>query len=119
MTKIFHLHLKESSEDRYYSSLQALIEDTPDIGISKATLDRYNFAKPFDNNICTIKRGLVFSAGEVREGLAVMARAQEHYVAGTGAKYKEFNDYIKMVRGIKFKLKDAESDFEYELDIDD
>jgi len=110
MTKIFHIHLKVSGEDRYYSSFQALIEDTPNIGVSKGTLDRSNFAKPFDNDICIIKRGLVFSAGEVREGLAVLAPEEEQYVAGTGAKYKELNEFMKKVLGIKFKQKTLDND---------
>lgn len=67
--KLFHLTIKATGEHKYYGSLQALFLDNKDLGISKFTLDRYNFVKPFENEVCVINKGFVLSTGDIR-GLA-------------------------------------------------
>lgn len=66
--RIFHLHIKPGT-NKYYGSLQALFLDNKDLKVSKFTLDRYDFVKPFDNEVCVINKGFVLSAGDIR-GLA-------------------------------------------------
>ena len=51
MRRIFHLELKEDNSHKYYGSLSALVEENTDIGISKFTLNRYDFSKPYENEI--------------------------------------------------------------------
>lgn len=47
--RIFHLELKAPSEHKYYGSLAAIFLDNKDLGVSKFTLDRYDFSEPFEN----------------------------------------------------------------------
>lgn len=119
MTKLYHVHYKATGEDRYYNSLSAVFGDNADLGVSKFTLDRYHFNPYFENDICIIKYSLVFSAAEVRAGLPTLARGKYNEIKGTGTRYKELLNYMMAMGSINKKLKDAESDYEYELDIDD
>jgi hypothetical protein len=66
--RIFHLHIKLGT-NKYYGSLQALFLDNKYLGVSKFTLDRYDFVKPFENEVCVINKSFVLSAGYIR-GLA-------------------------------------------------
>lgn len=52
---------KDGSETRYYSTLTALCTmNKESIGISKFTLDRYDFnAKGFSNSKCSIKKAIM------------------------------------------------------------
>ena len=43
MRKIFHLETKADNSHKYYGSLSALCSENPDLGISKFTLDRFDF----------------------------------------------------------------------------
>ena len=63
--RIFHLHFK-TGINKYYGSLQALFLDNKDLGISKFTLDRWDFTEPFENQVCVINKGFVLSAGDIR-----------------------------------------------------
>jgi hypothetical protein len=59
MKKIFHIEFKSASEKEkhfYYGDLTILC-NTHEIGISKYTLDRWNFETPFDNEVCIIRKG--------------------------------------------------------------
>jgi hypothetical protein len=67
--RLFHLTIKANNEHKYYGSLQALFLDNKDLGVSKFTLDRYDFVKTFENEVCVINKGFVLSAGDIR-GLA-------------------------------------------------
>jgi len=58
MAKIFHLEFKDNSH-KYYGSLSALFKHNKKIGISKFTLDRHNFDKPFENEICIIRKSQI------------------------------------------------------------
>ena len=66
--RLFHLIIKPDT-NKYYGSLQALFLDNKNLGVSKFTLDRYDFVKPFENEVCVINKGFVLSAGDIR-GLA-------------------------------------------------
>ena len=66
--RIFHLTIKATSEHKYYGSLAALFLDEKDLGVSKFTLDRYDFTVPFENEFCIIKKGFMYSAGDIRQG---------------------------------------------------
>ena len=59
MKKIFHIEFKSASEIEkhfYYGDLTILC-NTHEVGISKFTLDRWNFEIPFENEICIIRKG--------------------------------------------------------------
>lgn len=67
--KILHINIKATGEHKYYGSLQALFLDNKDLKVSKFKMDRYDFVNPFENEVCVINKGFVFSAGDIR-GLA-------------------------------------------------
>ena len=73
--RVFHLYLKATDTHKYYGSLQALFQDktNPDLGISKATLDRYDFSRAYDNPSITIRKGFVYSAGDIRSEKASLS----------------------------------------------
>ena len=65
--RVFHLYLKNlKAEHKYYGSLTALFLDNQYLGVSKFTLDRHDFVKPFENEVCVINKGFVLSAGDIR-----------------------------------------------------
>ena len=56
--KLYHLEFKNATENQkhfYYGDLTILC-NTHEIGISKFTLDRFNFEVPFKNEICIIRK---------------------------------------------------------------
>jgi len=67
MRRIFHLELKEDNSHKYYGSLSALVEENTDIGISKFTLDRYDFSKPYENEIVIIRKSVLKTKSQVLE----------------------------------------------------
>jgi len=67
MRRLFHLQLKSSGEHKYYGSLAAIFLDNKDLGVSKFTLDRYDFSTPFENEVCIIRKAFMSSAGDIRE----------------------------------------------------
>lgn len=68
--RIFHLHLKSANEHKYYGSLAAVFLDNTNLGVSKYTLDRYDFTTPFENEICIIRKSQMLSTGDVKEAKA-------------------------------------------------
>ena len=57
--KLFHIEFKNTIEKEkhfYYGDLTILCNNH-EIGISKYTLDRWNFEIPFENEICIIRKG--------------------------------------------------------------
>ena len=64
--RLFHLELKATGEHKYYGSLAAIFLEYQNLGVSKFTLDRYDFEKPFENEVCIIRKGLMSSTGDVR-----------------------------------------------------
>lgn len=67
--KIFHLQFVSGDVHKYYTSLQALFDDNEgELGISKFTLDRYDFKKkPFDNGRVIIRKGEAYGTGDVKQ----------------------------------------------------
>jgi len=57
--KLYHIEFKNVLENEkkhfYYGDLTILC-NTHEIGISKFTLDRWNFEMPFENEICIIRK---------------------------------------------------------------
>jgi hypothetical protein len=43
MRRLFHLENKADNSHKYYGSLSALCNDNADLGVSKFTLDRFDF----------------------------------------------------------------------------
>ncbi len=64
--KIFHLYLKEKDKHRYYGSLQALFNHFKNLGVSKFTIDRYDFTEPFENEKVIIRKGQFLTTGDVK-----------------------------------------------------
>lgn len=59
--KLFHIEFKNVSEKEkhfHYGDLTILCTKH-EIGISKFTLDRWNFETPFENEICIIRKSEV------------------------------------------------------------
>lgn len=67
MRKIFHLEIKSEGSHKYYGSLSALCSENPNLGISKFTLDRFDFSEPFENAICIIRKSVMKTTGSVGE----------------------------------------------------
>lgn len=56
MKKIFHIEFKETGFNFYYGDLTILCNTWKNIGVSKFTLDRYDFIEPFENETCIIRK---------------------------------------------------------------
>ena len=67
MRKIFHLEIKSENSHKYYGSLSALCAENPKLGVSKFTLDRFDFTEPFENAICIIRKSVMKTTGSVGE----------------------------------------------------
>lgn len=67
MRNIFHLEIKSESSHKYYGSLSALCSENPNLGISKFTLDRFDFSEPFENATCIIRKSVMKTTGSVGE----------------------------------------------------
>ena len=66
MRKIFHLEIKADNSHKYYGSLSALCSENPNLGVSKFTLDRFDFdASNFENAICIIRKSVMKTTGSV------------------------------------------------------
>ena len=65
--RLFHLTIKASGEHKYYGSLAAIFLDNKDLGVSKFTLDRFDFSEPFENTTCIIRKSVMKTTGSVRE----------------------------------------------------
>lgn len=68
--RLFHIHQKCTGKNDYVGSLAAVFEiySTKQVGISKGTLDRWDWeTNPvYENENLTIRKDFLFSAGEVR-----------------------------------------------------
>lgn len=67
MRKIFHLEIKSENSHKYYGSLSALCSENPNLGVSKFTLDRFDFSEPFENATCIIRKSVMKTTGSVGE----------------------------------------------------
>ena len=57
MSKVYHLEI--NGQHSYYTTLTGLCINN--IGVSKFTLDRYDFKEPYKNDICIIRKGVLNS----------------------------------------------------------
>ncbi len=57
MSKVYHLEI--NGQHSYYTTLTGLCVNN--IGVSKYTLDRYDFKEPYRNDICIIRKGVLNS----------------------------------------------------------
>lgn len=68
MRRLFHLQNKSDNSHRYYGSLSALCNDNADLGVSKFTLDRFDFESAyFENANCIIRKSVMKTTGNVGE----------------------------------------------------
>ena len=65
MRKIFHLEIKSEGSHKYYGSLSALCFENRNLGVSKFTLDRFDFTKPFEYETCIIRKSVMETTGSV------------------------------------------------------
>ena len=71
--KVYHLYNKKTNNHSYYNSLTALFKDNKYLGVSKFTLDRYDWDLlnwEFENPICIIRLGFSKSVSDVGKGIA-------------------------------------------------
>lgn len=68
--RVFHLKIKATGEHKYYGSLAAVFLDNDNLGVSKFTLDRFEFEKAahseFENEVCVIRKDWLMSANDIR-----------------------------------------------------
>lgn len=64
--RLFHLEFKANNEHKYYGSLKGLLLDNQTFGISQSYLEKYKWQKPYENEICIIRKGFMSSAGDIR-----------------------------------------------------
>lgn len=57
--KLYHLIRKQDLNHCYYATLVALVRETKDLGVSKGTLDRFDFSKPYENEKYIIHKSIV------------------------------------------------------------
>lgn len=62
MRKVFHL--ERDDKHSYYGSLQAVFNANKDLGVSKGTLDRFDFSTPYENKTIKLRVGVLLSASE-------------------------------------------------------
>lgn len=86
MRRIFHLETKSDNSHKYYGSLSALCNDNADLGVSKFSLDRFDFeTNPFENTICIIRK-------------SVMKTTSQIDLKGEGKKIKKTSTNVKSKR---------------------
>jgi hypothetical protein len=63
MRKIFNL--EKDGKHSYYGSLQAVFNANKDLGVSKGTLDRFDWSKgDYVNDVIKLRLGVLLSARE-------------------------------------------------------
>jgi len=66
MRRLFHLQNKSDSSHKYYGSLSALCNDNADLGVSKFTLDRYDFENgDFENENFIIRKSVMKTTSQI------------------------------------------------------
>ena len=66
MRRLFHLQNKLDNSHKYYGSLSALCNDNADLGVSKFTLDRYNFESgDFENANFIIRKSIMKTTSQI------------------------------------------------------
>jgi len=62
MRKIYHL--KQNGKHSYYGSLQAVFNANKELGVSKFTLDRWDWTNEYVNDKIKLRLGVLLSASE-------------------------------------------------------
>jgi len=59
--KILHVQFKKTNEHKYYGSLKVIFDlhNYEELGVSKFTVDRHNFASPYENDKIIIKQSVL------------------------------------------------------------
>ncbi len=57
--KVFHLYIKDTKSNHFYGTLTLLFKDNNGLGVSKATIDRWDFSIPFENDFCIINKDFI------------------------------------------------------------
>ena len=66
MRRIFHLQNKSDNSHKYYGSLSALCNDNADLGVSKFTLDRFDFESgDFENANFVIRKSVMKTTSHI------------------------------------------------------
>ena len=66
MRRLFHLEKKSDNSHQYYGSLSALCNDNSDLGVSKFTLDRYDFeSAEFENENFIIRKSVMKTTSQI------------------------------------------------------
>jgi hypothetical protein len=66
MRRLFHLQIKSDNSHRYYGSLSALCNDNEDLGVSKFTLDRFDFdSSDFENANYIIRKSVMKTTSQI------------------------------------------------------
>lgn len=69
MKKIFHLYSKVDKCHKYYGSLSALFKYNSELGVSKFTLDRYDFSNDFENPVCIIRKSKIVNSTRISKNV--------------------------------------------------
>lgn len=117
---MYHLENKKSGRHTYYSALTALIEEVPDLGVSKSKLDKYRWDENtqfrYENESYIVRFGIIKGVASVRlnaffiaahdAGLNPVLLAEEKAIEVGGIRVSYKKGYI--IKGQKFKaLTDA------------
>jgi hypothetical protein len=66
MRRLFHLQNKLDNSHKYYGSLSALCNENADMGVSKSTLDRYDFESgDFENANFIIRKSVMKTTSQI------------------------------------------------------
>lgn len=66
MRRLFHLQNKSENSHKYYGSLSALCNDNADLGVSKFTLDRFDFESgEFENANFIIRKSVMKTTSQI------------------------------------------------------
>jgi hypothetical protein len=66
MRRLFHLEKKSDNSHKYYGSLSALCNDNADLGVSKFTLDRFDFEIGyFENANFIIRKSVMKTTSQI------------------------------------------------------
>ena len=66
MRRLFHLQIKSDNSHKYYGSLSALCNDNADLGVSKFTLDRFDFESgEFENANFIIRKSVMKTTSQI------------------------------------------------------
>ena len=68
--KLYHLEYKSAELEKrhfYYGDLTILYNSHNDIGISKSYLEKWDFDKPFENDVCIIIKDKLYISTRSRK----------------------------------------------------